>query len=129
MMDEVGIMFATDLALAGTRGFRESKRGEGDLEMAALATWLRVERWREALLWTWVVGKQGPVWGDEARNEIRTMFGDGLQEGKTVLFRKGRRTTLKDIKQTGDQPLETRYKFCESHSTPSESPLHQGSNW
>lgn len=114
MMDEAGIMFSHELGLAATRGFRESKRGEGDLEMAALASWLRVERWREALLWTWVVGKHGPTWGEEARDELRGLFGDELGDGKTVLFRKGRRTTLEDIAQGDDQPLNTRYKFCKS---------------
>lgn len=122
MMDEASIMFSTELGLASTRGFRESKRGKGDVEMAALASWLRVERWREALLWTWVVGKQGPIWGLEARKELEGLFGDELAEGKTVLFRKRRRTTLDDITQEGEQPMNTRYKFCKSIPTLHFSP-------
>ena len=132
MMDEASVMFANELGLSATRGFRESKRGQGDLEMAALASWLRVERWREALLWTFVIGKMGPAWGGESREVIRGLFGDGLWEGKNVLFRKGKRTTLDDIAtgSQGDehQPSNTRYKFCKSipisssHTTQSRRP-------
>jgi 3-O-alpha-D-mannopyranosyl-alpha-D-mannopyranose xylosylphosphotransferase len=87
MMDEVTIMFAEELSLAAVRGFRESQRGLADLEMAALASWLRIERWREALLWTWVVAKVGGsegIWGQSARNELRELFGSWLEEGKGV---------------------------------------------
>jgi len=122
MMDEASIMFGTDLAVAATRGFRESKRGTADLEMAALASWLRIERWREALLWTWVVGKVGGsdgLWGEGAREELRELFGTGLEEGRIALVRKGVRKTVQDadrylISNNLDEPLRTRIRFCKS---------------
>lgn len=115
-------MFGTDLAVAATRGFRESKRGTADLEMAALASWLRIERWREALLWTWVVGKvegSDGVWGDGAREELRELFGTGLGEGRIALVRKGVRKTVQDadrylFSNNLDEPLKTRIRFCTS---------------
>jgi 3-O-alpha-D-mannopyranosyl-alpha-D-mannopyranose xylosylphosphotransferase len=121
MMDEVSIMFGEELAIAATRGFRESKRGTADLEMAALASWLRIERWREALLWTWVVGKLGGsdgVWGNEAREELRELFGIGLEQGRNVIVRKGVRKTVQDadrylFSNNLDEPLRTRIRFCE----------------
>lgn len=118
MMDEASFMFASGLGLAGTRGFRESRRGVADVEMAALASWLRVERWREALLWTWVVAKVS-VWDEGSRDAIRGLFGDDLWEGRNVLVRKGRRMTLSDINTLSDDdqlPLNTQYKFCKSPS-------------
>lgn len=119
MMDEASVMFASELGEASTRGFRESQRGLADVEMAALASWLRVERWREALLWTWVVAKVR-VWDEIAREEIEGLFGTALSEGKNVLLRKGVRRTLEDVSDTSSgltQPLNTRIKFCESAKT------------
>jgi 3-O-alpha-D-mannopyranosyl-alpha-D-mannopyranose xylosylphosphotransferase len=122
MMDEASIMFAEPLSIAATRGFRESKRGTADIEMAALASWLRIERWREALLWTWIVGKIGGedgIWGEEAREAITGLFGDGLKQGVTTKIRRGPRSTLRDaeayMEEMGlEAPLKTRIKFCKS---------------
>ena len=122
MMDEASIMFAEELSIAATRGFRESNRGLADLEMAALASWLRIERWREALIWTWVVAKVGGVegvWGDDARKELRELFGSALEEGKTAIVHKGPRRTVQDADRylfvhNMDEPLNTRIRFCKS---------------
>lgn len=116
MMDEASVMFASELGEAATRGFRESQRGLADVEMAALASWLRVERWREALLWSWVVAKI-KVWDEHSRDEIEALFGGELSEGKNVLFRKGPRRSVEDATLAVDaertQPLNTRIKFSE----------------
>ena len=120
MMDEASVMFAEELSISATRGFRESKRGLADLEMAALASWLRIERWREALLWTWVVAKIGGVngiWDDEARKELRKLFGTELEKGKNAVVRKGARKTVLDADRylfthNMDEPLNTRIRFC-----------------
>jgi 3-O-alpha-D-mannopyranosyl-alpha-D-mannopyranose xylosylphosphotransferase len=123
MMDEASIMFAEELSIASTRGFRESKRGTADIEMAALASWLRIERWREALLWTWIVGKVGGVegvWdGGRAKEELRYLFGNGLEEGKNGKVRMGPRKTIEDADMylstnNLDEPLSTRIRFCKS---------------
>ena len=118
---EASIMFADDLTVAATRGFRESKRGLADVEMAWLVTHLRVERWREALLWTWAVAKVGGakgVWDREAREEVQRLLSveDGQED--EVLVTKGLRVTLDDaadvMAQAGwDAPTSTQYVFCE----------------
>jgi len=122
MMDEASIMFAEELSIAATRGFRESNRGLADLEMAALTSWLRIERWREALIWTWVVARVGGldgVWGDDAREALRELFGTGLEEGKSAIVHKGPRRTVQDADRylfvhNMDEPLNTRIRFCKS---------------
>jgi 3-O-alpha-D-mannopyranosyl-alpha-D-mannopyranose xylosylphosphotransferase len=120
MMDEASIMFAEDLSISTTRGFRESLRGKADIEMAALASWLRIERWREALLWTWIVGKIGRgegVWGEESRVAIQELFGDALAQGINVKIRKGPRKTVEDAQAYMEEmglegPMKTKIKFC-----------------
>lgn len=41
------------------RGMRDPYTGAGDAYMSFLLTHLVVERWREALLWSWVIGRIG----------------------------------------------------------------------
>ncbi|KAK8847626.1 hypothetical protein IAR55_005485 [Kwoniella newhampshirensis] len=77
---EASLMFKEDLAASSQRRFREMSLGEGDIQMQWLLTSLRVERWREALLWTYVVANLGNLeswdqWGPDARKELRDMFG------------------------------------------------------
>ena len=118
LVHEASVMFADDLTIAATRGFRESQCGEGDIEMAWLVTHLGIERWREALLWTWAVAKVGGeegIWGDGARQEIRDLLhleSDDQREIVPVI--RGERTTLEDIAEmSGQQPKHTQYRFCQ----------------
>lgn len=130
LVHEASILFAHELTLALTRGFRESKRGLAHMEMACLVTHLRVERWREALLWSWVVGRVGGadgVWGEEARQEVRKVLGrvDGV-DGVKVLVEKDNRTPLEDMigltERAGwEAPQRSQYLFCESFRQPSSS--------
>ncbi|OCF45807.1 hypothetical protein I317_00295 [Kwoniella heveanensis CBS 569] len=103
ILHEASVMFQDELSLATTRGFRESQRGGGDVEMAWLTTHMRIERWREALLWSWAVAKIGGVdgrWGESARAELKEIL--GMQEGEGdekdhVNLSRGPRKTLEDI--------------------------------
>ncbi|WWD00665.1 hypothetical protein V866_007600 [Kwoniella sp. B9012] len=74
IMNEALTMFREDLSVSTTRTFRESKRGQGDIEMAWLTTNLRIERWRESLLWSYIVAKvghrNGGKWNNQARMEL-----------------------------------------------------------
>ena len=125
LVHEASIMFAGELTTASTRGFRESKRGLADIEMAWLVTHLRIERWREALLWAWVVGRVGGasgLWGLEARKEIRSILGldEGIEGSEAVMI-KGNRTTLDDSRkftiETGWEAAKaSEYLFCELFS-------------
>jgi 3-O-alpha-D-mannopyranosyl-alpha-D-mannopyranose xylosylphosphotransferase len=103
-------MFARELSESATRPFRESRKGFADVEMAWLVTHLQIERWREALLWTWAVAKVGDLegnWGPEARDELRKVLGlsKGAEKGQstTASTLKDHRDTLKDFEYVSAQ--------------------------
>ena len=75
---EASLMFQDALTLSTTRRFREAKIGVSDIQIQWLLTLLRVERWREALLWTWAVaniGARNGNWDDQARSDVKDLFG------------------------------------------------------
>lgn len=124
MLQEASIMFASSLNDAARRPFRESTRGVGDISMAFLATHLRIERWREALLWTWAVAKVGSdegIWGDGARRQVAGLLQlDDVFERQdvNVKIRRAGRETLSDLssnfaKAKWDPPKATTFLFCE----------------
>ncbi|WVQ79814.1 3-O-alpha-D-mannopyranosyl-alpha-D-mannopyranose xylosylphosphotransferase [Cryptococcus sp. DSM 104549] len=99
---EASLMFKEALADSSQRRFRELKMGEGDVQMQWLLTSLRVERWREALLWTWTVANMGTIsspndmWTDETRTEIKDLFGLSPADDDVVKIEvhRGERWTL-----------------------------------
>lgn len=113
---EASLMFEDALTAAGQRQFRELPIGEGNVQMQWLLTALRVERWREALLWTWIVGKVGTapqwqpgqtgqylggtvgIWGEEARAEIEELFGLNQEDTDVIKIEihRGERWTLEE---------------------------------
>lgn len=115
---EASVMFAEELSSAATRTFRESRRGRADVEFAWLLTHLGMERWREGLLWSFVVARVGGVegvWGDAARQEMRELFGE--ERGKVTVYKK-KRKTVEDMDNTAfnagwDEPFQTNYIHCE----------------
>lgn len=103
------------------------KIGEGDVQMQWLLTSLRVERWREALLWTWVVANMGTIsgsqdrWDDATRTAIKDMFGFTENDNDVVKIEvhRGERWTLepgrmqKAFEQAGwEAPKATEFLFC-----------------
>jgi 3-O-alpha-D-mannopyranosyl-alpha-D-mannopyranose xylosylphosphotransferase len=115
-------MYPNDIALAATRSFRELSIGSGDIELGFMATHLRIERWREALLWTWAVGKMGSLstedagrWGDSAREELRSLLGMQTLTGEASIV-KQERDTLRDVASafeagSWEAPKSTSYRF------------------
>lgn len=115
-------MFGADIAVASSRPFREATVGYGDIEMGFLVTHLRIERWREALLWIWAVGKMGNLdpnekgrWSEGARAELRSLL-ELSTLGGTPLVVKQERDTLKNSdsvfrKGAWDSPKATTYSF------------------
>jgi len=83
-----------------------------------------VERWREALLWTYVVANMGTReghWGSVAREEIKDMFGLTDQDDDVIKIEvhRGERWTLetgrmqKAFGQAGwESPKATEFLFC-----------------
>ncbi|KAJ9094331.1 hypothetical protein QFC19_008017 [Naganishia cerealis] len=124
ILQEASIIFAPDLSDAAQRHFRESTYGVGDISMAFLITHMRIERWREALLWSWTVARLGAreegMWGERARNELQEVLGlDGvtLASRTTLQVRRSERDTLKDVPKRFAQakwepPLATSFHFC-----------------
>ncbi|ORX33950.1 hypothetical protein BD324DRAFT_643648 [Kockovaella imperatae] len=99
---EASVMFGVELSEAATRGFRQSQRGVADVEMSWLVSHLRIERWREGLLWTWVVarlGGQDGIWGKQAKAEMSELLGINSSEIDEVIIEKGPRETLADLEQ------------------------------
>lgn len=136
MHHEASIMFEEALTTSSRRRFRELPIGEGDIQMQWLITSLKVERWREALLWTWIVARVGSlpawtdnylggkvdVWGEEARREIMDLF--GLSEADEDITRleihRGERWTLEEERMSAnfhnlgwEAPKETSFQWCE----------------
>jgi 3-O-alpha-D-mannopyranosyl-alpha-D-mannopyranose xylosylphosphotransferase len=126
---EASIMFSRQLALASTRGFRESKRGRADVHFAWLATHLHIERWREALLWSWAVARLGGedgLWGDSAREELWDALNlQGITEltgevPRDVVIVQGVRNILEDMdgmmeKNDWQFPEASEYLFSQYH--------------
>ena len=135
LLDEASILFAESLSLSATRGFRRSKRGLADVEMGWLVSQLRMERWREALLWSFIVGKMGGndgLWGAYEREEVkRVLRGAGAQETgpngeKTIMVNRPERETRYNAIESQSngwaKPYGSLLTFCKS---PSASLLEQ----
>jgi 3-O-alpha-D-mannopyranosyl-alpha-D-mannopyranose xylosylphosphotransferase len=117
---EASVMWEDELTEAATRGFRRSERGIGDIEMSWLVGFLRVERWREALLWSWAVARLGGesgTWDESAREEVTRVLEVSSLEVDSVLITQGPRKTLEDVWEINTQmgwesPHRTVYTFC-----------------
>ena len=127
-------MFEDALSTSAQRKFREMAVGEGDVQMQWLLTSLRIERWREALLWTWAVARVGTrsawgedlggevgVWGDEAREDIMDLFGVEEDDDDVVEIEihRGKRWTLEtgrmasNLEGAGwEAPKNTEFMWC-----------------
>lgn len=108
---------------------RHSSQGTLLQTRLAIQSGLRcqVERWREALLWTYIVANIGTInpglWATEARERIADLFGlgSGREDVDQVELHKGERWTLSPhrfenvFKQAGwEPPKATEMLFCES---------------
>ncbi|OCF33813.1 hypothetical protein I316_04525 [Kwoniella heveanensis BCC8398] len=132
---EASLMFKEALAQSSQRRFREMSLGEGDVQMQWLLTSLRVERWREALLWTYIVANLGTLgsstdtWSNVARVELKDMFGLAEDDNDVVKIEvhRGERWTLesgrmaKMFEQAGwEAPKATEFLFSsmDGHMPP-----------
>ncbi|KAL6300082.1 hypothetical protein BKA93DRAFT_868238 [Sparassis latifolia] len=64
LLHEIAQIWPGALADAASHRFRETRGGTGDVYVLFLATHFVVERAREALLWAWVVGRVGGLYGE-----------------------------------------------------------------
>ncbi|KLT42962.1 hypothetical protein CC85DRAFT_244958 [Cutaneotrichosporon oleaginosum] len=137
MAHESSIMFAEQMTTAATRAFRESKRGRADIEMAFVMAHLQIERWREGLLWTYIVAKLGGQDGllrEDARDQFRkTLRVPKGNEGDGLMYQKRKRSTLQDVEDMAygagwENALHTRMYFSsfDGHIPASKKVLHNG---
>ena len=128
MHHEASLMFRDALTASGVRRFREAAIGQGDVQTLWLTMHLRVERWREALLWSFAVAGMGTIgewgmWGRDARDHLRRLFelGEGDEAITQIEVHKGARSTLRDwrmehhFERAGwEPPKATQMVFCAS---------------
>ncbi|KAI1789382.1 hypothetical protein LXA43DRAFT_893004 [Ganoderma leucocontextum] len=100
ILQEIALLWPEAIAKTGTHAFRETEDGDGDFYQTFTFAHYLVERSREALLWTWVVGRVGGTddsWGESeaARAWMEVggaLDGDGSNE---VQVESGLRDTLR----------------------------------
>jgi hypothetical protein len=124
LMHELGLIWATEFAVAAAHPFRETKSLDADPSMMYMLVHFVIERWREALLWSWAVGKHGTdddqwtvsimqaVW-KELGGSINTVEGSQIAVKATHREAADPQRVLKNLKASGhrkDDP--TTYQFC-----------------
>lgn len=113
-LDETAVIWADEIAQMTVSGFQ----GPQDVDVPWLATWFGIERWREALLWSWTVAKMGE-WGVEQRQATMDLLGVNDTAGQVAVVPTSERETLLAVGETfriasWAEPLQTTYAFCES---------------
>ncbi|OJT14234.1 3-O-alpha-D-mannopyranosyl-alpha-D-mannopyranose xylosylphosphotransferase [Trametes pubescens] len=119
ILQEIALVWPDALAKTATHAFRETAAGDGDFYQMFIHAHYIVERAREALLWTWVVGRLGGLddsWGDE--ESARAWHELGGQEDKEMHVEAYPRETLHpervtaNLKEAGyDTNVRTEYIF------------------
>ena len=126
-MQEMVRVWSDEFATTARHKFRGER---GDAYMMFGFVHFVVERHREALLWTYVVGRIGgdrDEWGTEQLRRVWAEVGgsgdavdDSVVGGRTVTVHVTKRTTLNEervwavLNATGDALGGTQYRFCES---------------
>ena len=121
LLQEIALVWPAEVAATGAHSFRETEAGEGDFYQLFVFNHFLVERAREALLWTWAVGRVGGLddaWGahEEARAWIELGGGDDSRE---IAVESGLRETLRkervreNLEESGIRGnIVTDYHFC-----------------
>jgi hypothetical protein len=118
ILQEINHVWADEFAETATHRFR----GRRDIYTTFIHTHYLVERWRELLLWTWVIAKIGRddnTWGDDERERAWEDLG-GVEGFDTALVTLRMRSTLEKerIRTHFEQshepvPLATKLIYCE----------------
>ncbi|KAJ7779505.1 hypothetical protein DFH07DRAFT_730162 [Mycena maculata] len=100
LMHEMSLAFGSYFAATPLSQFRGSHKAPGELEVNTIfmATHFVIERHREALLWSWIVGKWGGQRGVLDRELKRGMWRElGGHEGDALQLRRPKRSSMDDI--------------------------------
>ena len=123
LLQEIALMWHDELAEVASHPFRETEAGYGDVSMLFMLSHFIVERWREALLWSWVIAKHGSLRDEWSENTMKRAWADlGGQDGvPEVDVQAVWRGTVEDrrvtsyLKASGHiRSDNTQYRFCES---------------
>ena len=124
---EITLMWHESLSRAAHHPFRETVSGRGDVSMLFLLSHFVVERWREALLWSWTIAKHGSLSGEWSEATMREAWAElgGEDDVKELEVRAGWRESIEDrrmksyLKASGHvQSDKTQYRFSEYPRRP-----------
>lgn len=128
MIQEIALVWPSWLAKSATHAFRETEGGDGDFYQMFVFAHFVVERAREALLWSWVVGRIGGTddsWSPRDFDRAWAELGGGWEgdHSHEIHVESPVRGTLdmdrvRDyLKQGGiEGHFRTNYHFCTSRS-------------
>ncbi|KAJ7646076.1 hypothetical protein DFH06DRAFT_1211076 [Mycena polygramma] len=100
LMHEMSLTFGSYFAATPLSQFRGSHNAQEELEVNTIfmATHFVIERHREALLWSWIVGKWGGRPGMLSRDQKKRMWRElGGREGDKLNLNKATRSTMGDL--------------------------------
>ena len=121
LLHEIDTIWADQWARTASHPFRETQGGDSDPSIMFMLVHFTIERWREALLWSWVVGKHGALDDSWTQESTDAAWADlGGRPGEFVADVRARpRETLnparveENLRRSGlTQPDYTRYEFC-----------------
>ncbi|KAJ3559317.1 hypothetical protein NM688_g420 [Phlebia brevispora] len=96
ILHEMSVIWSSQVSTSATHPFRETLHGESDFSIMFMMVHFVVERWREALLWSWIVGKHGGVdnsWTDTMANDAWQELG-GTEGSKEINVQAPHRDSL-----------------------------------
>ena len=126
LLQEVALVWKDAIATSASHAFRETVAGDGDFYQMFVFAHFLVERAREALLWTWVVGRIGALddaWGEHEATRAWIELGGGWEgdAAREITVESGLRGTLnadrvrEHLRDSGvDGQFHTEYRFCGS---------------
>ncbi|KAJ7433616.1 hypothetical protein B0H11DRAFT_2259232 [Mycena galericulata] len=100
LMHEMSLAFGSFFAATPLSQFRGSHNAPNELEVNTIymATHFVIERHREALLWSWIVGKWGRNLGVLDGDQKKRMWRElGGREGDTLKLPRAKRSTMEDL--------------------------------
>ncbi|KAI0323660.1 hypothetical protein GY45DRAFT_553660 [Cubamyces sp. BRFM 1775] len=131
ILQELALVWPEELAETGSHAFRETEAGKGDFYQMFIHAHYIIERAREALLWTWIVGRIGKLddtWGpEEAERAWRELGGSDSEETRDqVHVHANPRETLvkerilKNLQEAGydTKNIHTEYEFSSLDGFP-----------
>lgn len=105
LLHEMAQMWYTQFAATATHPFRETKLGNADPSIMFMLVHFTVERWREALLWSWAVARHGAVndaWTPETTARAWAELGGAPGEYGVLGVHAGRRATVEPDRVSGN---------------------------